>query len=368
MMPPTAWQHPMRILALAGLIAVLSLLAVGCESTPKAEGEPDAAAIDGEQTAGDPSAASAQSGDDDQPVDTGFELTERDEPPKIGDLAARDPDLRPGPQPVDQIGGMFSQPEARIDPATLQLIRIDLPLDAPLDQAWRLLDRSTVSRAAQASWQLNGLRVGTLKLNQVKAFIDALERVSGRSNRFLRVSGVPVAIASSPTLRGPTRVDLTSPPFPPEQRAVVGGRCRLLARVDRDRLDRVWLDLIPQHYVPENPLMPRNPLEGELDGTLFKRLELRGPVWPGQCLIIALGPAPQKSDNALIAPERPTEQDDRPQNQPDEQDPEPGNTQSRLDDRPRADRSRNDLGWRLFTGQRFNRPLQTILLITTVQR
>jgi len=350
--------------ALAMVVAMTAGM-IGCESTPQVN-TADAAA-QGEDDPADTPATDAPA------VDTSFELDDEPGTPTLTDLQAADPDDRPAPQPIAQTGGMFNQPEANVTPATLQVVRIDLPLNDPLAGAWRLLDTSTVSRAAQATWRLNGLRVGTIGKAHIDDFIDALPRNSGARNRYMRLGGIPVPIASSPRLRGTTSFDLTSPPFPPQQRAVNGGRCRLLAQVDRDQLDRVWLDLIPQHHVPENPLMPRNPLESQLDGTIFKALRLRGPVWPGQCLVLALGPAPQAAPDTLIAPQANPDTDDetdRPndQNQPPRTEPDNLRFDNMERDNPQRDMDRNDLGWRLFASQRFNQPIQTVLIITTVER
>ena len=61
-------------------------------------------------------------------------------------------------------------------------------------------------------------------------------------------------------------IDLTDPPKSTQIFKARSGRLQLLAKITRDDTGQAYLELTPHHYKPKADLVPRSPLEKQLDG------------------------------------------------------------------------------------------------------
>ncbi|MEM6257023.1 MAG: hypothetical protein AAGI37_01760 [Planctomycetota bacterium] len=172
--------------------------------------------------------------------------------------------------------------------------RADVPLDESTDDAWSIINEQLVPPLTRGIWRGNGLRIGLLPRNQLDAYSEAMPQPVAFSRILINKSSYPVSILETPRLRGDLRfeIDLTRPPRPRSVETIQGGdnsTLRLLAKIETDAEGRHTLVLTPQHYVPSPlNLIPRDPLEREMDGRVFEELTLRVTPGEGQVAVVGL--------------------------------------------------------------------------------
>ncbi len=187
-----------------------------------------------------------------------------------------------------------NEAEAQTDPPTADtpvgalIHRIDLPLDVSMDTCWEAVDESMVPLRTHGMWQANGLRIGILSAEDAPAFADSLPTIQGESRAKLIGSPYPSSVRSTPRLIRPVTVDLTDPPKSLNIVQARGGRLQLLAKITRDESGQAYLELTPHHYKPKADLIPRNPIEKQLDGQVFTALTARLPLTPNTAVIVGL--------------------------------------------------------------------------------
>lgn len=237
--------------------------------------------------------------------------------------------------------------------------RYDLPLYAPTDEAWQVVDQGVLPRLTRGVWRTNGIRVGLLDIGDLRAFFEALPPPVVTQRTQITATEHPVVLRRSPYLRGTAMIDLTVPPRTVEEVPVTGGRLQLLAQMRSEPFGVVSLNLLPHHYLPEVSLLPRGPLAKQLDGRIFEEIGVRLNVASNRLLVIGLH---LPEEDAPAPPASPAPDDASTVNaQPDDAPPEPAEKPLRIEDAP--DGLPPHLGHALFTASRAGRPVQVLLLI-----
>jgi len=283
----------------------------------------------------------------------------------------------------------------------------DLPLDEPTDDAWAIINEQVVPTMTRGAWRGIGMRLGLLQRDQREAYTEAMPRPVAFSETLINKSPHPTPIIQTPRLRNDLlfEVDLTRPPMPRNVEDVAGGEnstLRLLAHIETEADGRHTMVLTPIHHMPSpNTLIPRDPLEKELDGRVFEELTVRLTLEPDQIAVVGLyWPWPMQE----VLPPTPRgdegeddENGDRPRFRPDADDPaappshiglsvavrdrEDAGDEPRGDGVDNADGSADDeaetprfervapplatnFGSVLFTGTRIRQPVRKVLLIT----
>ncbi len=290
-------------------------------------------------------------------------------------------DIRPSPTDGGEDGSADDQPNA--NKRVIALIhRIDVPLDVPTDALWDLVDEQAVPLRTLGMWRTNGIRIGFLHAEHAPDFVAALPSVLGESRAKLLGSPYPSTIRTTPRLRRPVEVDLTDPPRSPQVIQARGGRLQLLAKIGRDENGTAFLELTPHHYKPKGAtLLPRSPLEKELDGQVYESLMARLPLPPDRAVVVCLyRPWPVAIEDEPTEPSTPEETPLADQTtgsdlQPGTQTPQ-ADASNTSDDggssKPaQTDRKPppipNHLGKALLAGTRAGTPVQILLIISTTQ-
>lgn len=284
--------------------------------------------------------------------------------------------------------------------------RVDVPLNEPTDAAWSLINEQVVPPLTRGAWRGNGLRVGLLRRDQLDPYAQAMPQPVAFGESVINKSDYPVPILETAQLRNNLRfeIDLTRPPRPRQVGVIQGGKrstLRMLAQIKTDDEGRHRLVLTPHHFIPSRfDLVPRNPLEKELDGRVFEELAIE--LTPGEDQIIVIGlywPWP-----GLELPEAPEPAEVQPDDEPTEEEPEiepapeeagnqieppaiepndpaappPHITRGRPDTRPGDSEDTREeqaeaviapplpthFGSTLFTGTRIRQQVRSVLLIT----
>lgn len=268
--------------------------------------------------------------------------------------------------------------------------RIDLPLDVSLDPSWLAVDESIVPLRTHGMWQANGLRIGILSAEQAPDFADTLPSILGESRAKLIGSPHPSPVRSTPRLIQSVAIDLTDPPKSPEVFRAHGGRLQLLAKITRDETGQAYLELTPHHYKRKADLVPRSPLEKQLDGQVFTPLTAHLPLTPNTAVIVGLHrPWPEPKDSADPTPD----QQDTPIEDASAQtstvktgqDPAPDSAETTPitenetatdeqaseevthNDQPQPPAIPNHLGKSLMTGKRAGKTTQVLIVISIVE-
>ncbi|MFN3168752.1 MAG: hypothetical protein ACE37H_16970 [Phycisphaeraceae bacterium] len=288
----------------------------------------------------------------------------------------------------------------------------DLPLDQPTDDAWAIINEQVVPSLTRGAWRGNGMRLGLLRRDQLAAYTAAMPRPVAFGELLINQSPHPVPILQTPRLRNDVlfEVDLTRPPMPRQVVDVAGGEnstLRLLAHIETEADGRHTIVLTPIHHVPSPyTLIPRDPLEKELDGRVFSELTVRLTLEPDQIAVVGLyWPWPMQEVLPPAAPRDDEEEKggreegDSPLFRPDAGDPAapPSHIGLTAGERDRGVDERNDagrgeragpaggsddaepaprrfervapplptsFGSLLFTGTRIRQPVRKVLLIT----
>lgn len=271
--------------------------------------------------------------------------------PRTGDPNAADPTTPSADTPVGAL-----------------IHRVDMPLAVSLDASWAAVDEQAVPLLIHGMWQANGLRIGILHAEQAQAFAQALPNIHGESRAKLFTAHYPTAIRSTPRLIDPVTIDLTDPPRSPTLYRAHDGRLQLLARIGRDESGQAWLELTPHHYKPKADLVPRSPLEKQLDGKVFNTLSAMLPLSPDTAIVVGLYPPRPEADESTEAveektpesaenkeqPATPTESVDQPSEISDHKSPPP----------PALP---HHLGKSLMAGERAGKPMQILLVISVIE-
>lgn len=161
------------------------------------------------------------------------------------------------------------------------VLRYDIPLNTPTDKAWQIINEQAIPALTRGAWRGNGLRLGILRFDQLKAYDKAMPNPLASGTSKFNQSSHPIPIIQTSRLSSNLRfeVDLTRPPKPLKIERVAGGKgstLRLLARIETEEDGRHTLVLTPHHHIPSKyNLLPRDALEKELDGRIFKELSVR---------------------------------------------------------------------------------------------
>lgn len=169
-----------------------------------------------------------------------------------------------------------------------------IPLDQPTDDAWAATDETVVPLLMRGAWRGNGLRLGVVGRDRFEAYTDAMPAPVALSETLINRSAHPIPVLETPRLSSDLlfEIDLTRPPMPRHAEDIVGGKnstLRLLARIETEEDGRHTLVLTPHHHIPSPyDLIPRSPLEKELDGRVFSELTVRLTLDPDQVAVVGL--------------------------------------------------------------------------------
>jgi hypothetical protein len=277
------------------------------------------------------------------------------------------------PAPVQPNGPGLPNPNAQVG---AMIHRIDMPLDISLDASWAEVDELAVPVLMHGMWQANGLRIGVLHAEQAQAFANALPVIHGESTATLISSHYPTAIRSAPRLIDAVTIDLTAPPRSPTLYRARGGRLQLLARIGRSDTGQAFLELIPHHYKAKADLIPRSPLEKQLDGRVFQTLSAMLPVSPDTAIIVGLhrpwpveeeaiestGDTDESVDAETTPVQAPSNEAEAPEADDQTQPPAPV-----APDKPQPPAIPNHMGRSLMAGTRAGHSTQILLVITLIE-
>lgn len=258
----------------------------------------------------------------------------------------------------------------------ISVVRMELPLDVPTNALWGKVDENAVSDLIRAVWQRNGLRLGVMDPYQLSDLDAVLPKVVGQSGARYFNATTPVPVWSSPTLRSPVTLSLAVPPMAPESVTLRDGKLNLLVSQSEFR-GGVALSLVPHHHDPRPSLIPRDPMERKLEGTVFEKLGARVLLQPGQYAVVGLywpwvdeiATAPPNLLDEPADTEDASDTDDAPPADNKETAVETGTANTgkplastvpsyRMPDLARS------LGTVLMTGQRRSQPVQVVLMIS----
>ncbi len=257
----------------------------------------------------------------------------------------------------------------------VRLVRLDLPMVGDLTASRQhLLAVATPMAAGVDLWQENGLFAGTLEGPEFDAFIAALpDAPAVHRDRIVMVAGtVPLQVA--PPLRNTTIVfDLLSRDVVETQR-LSRGRLQFHLTVGAAGADAsgsgLPITLTPHHFFPEPSLEPRLPHKKSLDGRSYDDLTLRLALTPGQVLVVGIDPPPPppppqtsdpSADDASAVPQDANAANDDPADPTSVGDEAaPGVAEEPEEPPPPPMR----LGEMILGMKRFNRTIQTVLLIS----
>ena len=285
-------------------------------------------------------------------------------------------DLRPRVQPPQETARSSAAPRF-----VLSVVRLNLPLDEAIDEAWALGQSDALPPAVVDAWRVNGLNVTVLDESQLERFGALLPAALGTGRQTMILGSDPVPLRVSPSLTSPRLVDLTLPPRTPKVIVIRGGRCQLLVQVERDEAGRTFIELTPHHHVVRTTLQPRTPQEKALDGRIFDELALRAPVAPGKLLAISLyRSAPPPPPEPLDLDDVPSQTDDAVTHQAPPPPPASLPASSAASASPQAPAAGpqaapspgptplfNNIGQQLLTGRRGGSVVQIILLVRLVE-
>ncbi|MBX2851834.1 MAG: hypothetical protein KTR15_08830, partial [Phycisphaeraceae bacterium] len=311
----------------------------------------------------------------------------------------------PDPQPDIPLPGFADEGPAKPKGVYAVIRRADVPLEESTDEAWSIINEQVVPPVTRGTWRGNGLRIGLLKRDQLDKYSEAMPQPVAFSRQLINKSVYPVPIVQTPRLRSDLRfeVDLTRPPRPRLVETVKGGEgstLRLLARIETRPDGQHTLVLTPQHHIPSPlNLIPRDPLEKEMDGRVYEPLSLRVTLGKDQIAVVGLhwpwpmGEAIEDEDpsepsepnrvtlqtsTAILAADpgdpaappvhlRPAN-DDEDEKDPSGKTPSNPATDDAQPPKPRYERIAPPLptsfGSTLLTGTRIRQPVRTVLLIT----
>ena len=266
--------------------------------------------------------------------------------------------------------------------------RIDMPLDVSLDKCWALVDEDAVPKLTRGLWEVNGMRIGLLHAKDAADFANALPTITGESLAKLYTSHYPTAVRSTPRVQDTVNVDLTVPPKSPTLYRAHGGQLQLLVRIGQADNGQVFIEVTPHHYVPKPDLVPRNPLEKQLDGRVFDELAALLPVDPDTAIVIGLyrpWPQPEATTDSTEPTENPETPDttetptpkteptppdqpapvaQSPDTPPDEASPQPSDLSPQQSPPPPVPEG---LGRALMTGSRAGHPIQIMMVLSMLE-
>lgn len=224
----------------------------------------------------------------------------------------------------------------------LHVTRLDLPLETSTQEAWALVEQTSLPRPVVDAWRANGMDIGILPNQSHSRFLELVTPVRGEHHQQIALTERLVPVSVSPKQVRPAPLNVVSPVGTTEALTVRGGRCQLLARIHPDGQNRVRLELVPHYFKPRITIQPRPPHEKALDGHLFHGLSLKTSPPQDGWLVVGMSdqrpPAPTPTDPSV--------------------DPGNGATTFQATDAP-TDR----LGHLLFTASRYGKPRQHILVI-----
>ena len=200
----------------------------------------------------------------------------------------------PGVDAVIPLPGFGDKGPAKPKGVYAVIRRADVPLDESSDEAWSIINEQIVPPVTRGAWRGNGMRIGLLKRDQLDRYSAVMPKPVAFSRQLLNRSAYPVPIVETPRLRSDLRfeMDLTQPPRPHNVENVQGGdssTLRLMAQIETEKDGRHTLVLTPMHHVPSPlNLIPRNPLEKELDGRIYDELALRVTLDKDQIAVVGL--------------------------------------------------------------------------------
>ena len=206
--------------------------------------------------------------------------------PRIGELRPR--------------GGQIDDPyPARPQPLPLAAYqRITLPLATRLEELWALTSTDPLADEKVALWRANGMRVGVMKAEQVKAMQEAMVGYTGVETGYFTMSKYHSPLYTAPPLGGPVAIELVDQSDVPRRVVLNGGRVRFLVKLRHDENDRAMLDIVPQHHLRKRRLTPRSPMETVLDGVVFESLKLTAELRADRLVLIGLELPPPPGDGS----------------------------------------------------------------------
>lgn len=204
---------------------------------------------------------------------------QQQEYPTLRDIASRvEPQLPPQPA-GDQVTATTRR-------AAAYVYDVLLPLNMPSDEAWAQIDPERIPDLTRRVWQTNGLQLGVMPQGDLNLFVRDLPRLIRVREILVAAASHPSVLCRSARLDQPVTMHLphAQADQPAETQQAAGGWLQLLANMGESN----QLIITPHHFLPQRTLRPRDPLEQQLDGTMYDPLRIRVDMVPRQVIIIGL--------------------------------------------------------------------------------
>lgn len=173
-------------------------------------------------------------------------------------------------------------------PMRVVVHRVDLPLDASIEQAWALVYDDHLQPTMIDMWQTNGMGIAVLEKSKLEMFIRSLGKSVGRGQRTVLARDMTMDLRESPPLNRLLAINLMVSAEPVQVLTGRGSTWHLIARVQQDANHRPLVELVPYHHRLHHTIKPRTPQEKDLDGRYFDELALAVPLESNQLLAISL--------------------------------------------------------------------------------
>ncbi len=246
----------------------------------------------------------------------------------------------------------------------IMIRRIDFSLESPVDEIWEMIDESSFPPHSRELWNANGFRCGLIAHNELASLSGSIpgnKKVTG-----IQMSASPhlAPALRSPPLRRPVTV-ISSIAEPADETITLSDdRIQLLARLANADHGRFVIDLVPHHHVPVATMLPRHPLEKQLDGLILFDLAVRLEISSHESVVIGLNPEQTHQEQPDTAEEDVQKSGESGDTTPTNESAGPVASEPETQDRIMPPRTDNHLARQLLTAMKYGRPIQSLVIIS----
>lgn len=167
------------------------------------------------------------------------------------------------------------------------IIRVSVPIDQSIAQAWRLTESAELPAHSVRDWYDNGFVVAELPLDKLAAFEASLGSIQAISRMKLIGMQRLGTVRVGPEYKKPVPFEFTPPGGSPRRTTLPAGIPQMLVRAEMLDRDRATIEIKPHQFYERLTVTPRAPREKALDGTIFSTLTLLTVAPADRILVIA---------------------------------------------------------------------------------
>jgi hypothetical protein len=187
------------------------------------------------------------------------------------------------------------------------LLRLEFPPDADLERAWAIARDVGAAPPSAALWPDNGMRVAVVGMDQLKRVFDTLPPPQVRDDSRIVAQDQVVPLPVGWVVTRPLTLRLILAPGVATPAHCDRGRFQFLAHFGAAGPGAA-IALTPHLYLPHASLLPRSPIDAQLDGDRFDALTLRAYLMPQQALMIGVATeAASPATQPAVAPSAATQ-------------------------------------------------------------